>query len=371
MIPAPPDSDSSVPELLQQFEQEYIQADDRKAVLERYAAQHPEKADSFVEIAEVVEMLNAVPLQGGPAATASTAGGPRRHPQPTRFGPYRVVRSIGRGGMGEVYEAIEEPLGRRVAVKTVLRSRTTSASSMIRFERERKTLARLHHTNIVPIFATGSEGDLLYFSMPFIPGASLGQVVKTARSHESTGRSLSHSSFEELLKEAHSRTQSSSPGSAGAAPGPAPKTPVPQPPPAPPSDPPSSAPAPGSALHPLPKGYIRTAVQVMAAVAEGLHHAHEVGVIHRDLKPSNIMVETGGHAWVLDFGLAAVATMGDGAIQAPLAYAVPAVIPGPTPHSPSARSAPPRTWPPSNNAMPGRQTPAPTSGGWGPPSTSS
>ena len=47
-------------------------------------------------------------------------------------------------------------------------------------------------------------------------------------------------------------------------------------------------------------------VQVMAAVAEGLHHAHEAGVIHRDLKPSNIMVETDGHAWVLDFGLAAL-----------------------------------------------------------------
>src|SRR6185312_7848675 len=99
-----------------------------------------------------------------------------------RFGPYRVVRSIGRGGMGEVFEAVEEPLGRRVAIKTIRRSRTTGASLLLRFDRERRTLARLHHTNIVPIYATGREEDLLYFAMPYLSGASLVQVIKTARS---------------------------------------------------------------------------------------------------------------------------------------------------------------------------------------------
>ena len=79
---------------------------------------------------------------------------------------------------------------------------------MVRFDRERETLARIHHTNIVPIFATGSQDDLLYFAMPYISGASLGQVVKTARSHESSGQGPSSSSFEELLQEAHSQTQS-------------------------------------------------------------------------------------------------------------------------------------------------------------------
>ena len=119
--------------------------------------------------------------------------------------------------MGEVYEAVEEPLGARVAVKTIRRSQATSASLLLRFDRERRTLARLHHTNVVPIFATGCEGDLLYFAMPYLSGASLGQVIKTARSHESSGDGLASSSFEELLQEAHSRSQSVLGGSWAAA----------------------------------------------------------------------------------------------------------------------------------------------------------
>jgi hypothetical protein len=112
--------------------------------------------------------------------------------------------------MGEVYEAVEEPLARGVAVKTIRRSQSASAISLLGFDRERRTLARLHHTNNVPILATGCEGELLYFAMPYLSGASLGQVIKTAFSHGSPGSTLSNSSFEALLQEAHSRSQSAS-----------------------------------------------------------------------------------------------------------------------------------------------------------------
>ena len=245
---------------------------------------------------------------GAPALRDARPG--RTKPRiPERFGPYRVVRSIGRGGMGEVYEAVEEPLGRHVAIKT-LRRDATSESLLLRFDRERRTLARLHHTNVVPIYATGSEGDLLYFAMPYLAGASLGQVIKTARSHELSGNGLSSSSFEDLVHEAHSKTQSASdqPEASGTA---APGSPASE-------SPPATAPSPGT--HHLSKAYIRTAVQVMATVAEGLHHAHEAGVIHRDLKPANIIVESDGHAWVLDFGLAALKAT---SAAAPVAFAIP------------------------------------------------
>jgi serine/threonine protein kinase/WD40 repeat protein len=317
-------SDSSVPELLQCFEQELLEAPDAAAVLERYASLYPELAAKLRELAEAIEMLRA-PFERIP----ETGTRPGAADGPERFGPYRVIRSIGRGGMGEVYEAVEEPLGRRVAVKTIRRRQTTNPSLLLRFDRERRTLARLHHTNIVPIFATGREGDLLYFAMPYLSGASLGQVIKTARSQGSSGAGLTSSSFEELLKEAHSRSQAASeppiaagPTRPGEEPGDAGRTP-----------PESAAPATamtsvdGPDPHSLPKAYVRTAVQVMVVVAEGLHHAHQAGVIHRDLKPTNIMVEMDGHAWVLDFGLAAVKAAADGGVPAPMAF--PIAVPAP------------------------------------------
>jgi eukaryotic-like serine/threonine-protein kinase len=177
-------SESSFPELLQQFEQELLETPDPQAVFERYRMLHPALAERFRELLEAIEMLRVALFPQAPEAGSSKGDGN----SPERFGPYRVVRSIGRGGMGEVYEAVEEPLGRRVAVKTIRRSQTTSASLLLRFDRERRTLARLHHTNIVPIFATGCEQDLLYFAMPYLSGASLGQVIKTARSHHGASR---------------------------------------------------------------------------------------------------------------------------------------------------------------------------------------
>ena len=305
MTAASSTSESPVPELIRRFEQELLQAPDPQAVLERYLVLHPEMAGILRELAEAVQMLQATQFRPAPETDPARS----QIANPRRFGPYRVVRSIGRGGMGEVYEAVEEPLGRRVAVKTIRRSQPTSTSLLLRFDRERRTLARLHHTNIVPIFATGCEEDLLYFAMPYLSGASLGQVIKTARSRESSGEGLTRSSFEELLQEAHSRSQSASEEpEVAAAEQPGPARPGVTEPVAvgSPERPSSSTPSPG--LHLLSKTYIRTVVQVMAAVAKGVHHAHEAGVIHRDLKPSNIMVETGGHAWVLDFGLAALKT---------------------------------------------------------------
>jgi serine/threonine protein kinase/WD40 repeat protein len=302
--------ESSVPELLQGFEEELLQASDPGAVLRRYRSLHPELAETLRELAEAIEFLRVAPVHH---ATEVGATG-KQAISPTQFGPYRVVRSIGCGGMGEVLEAIEEPLGRRVAVKTIRRSQATSANLLLRFDRERRTLARLHHTNIVPIFATGRQEDLLYFVMPYLSGASLGQVIKAARSHGSSGSGLASSSFEELLKEAHSRRQSASqaPAPLGATELEDTMAAV------------SGRPTPecSAGPHRFSNVYIRTAVQVMAAVADGLHHAHEAGIVHRDLKPSNIMVDTAGHAWVLDFGLAALKAIPSGELVAPLAFPI-------------------------------------------------
>ena len=105
--------------------------------------------------------------------------------------------------MGKLYEAEEDELHRVVAVKTIKFGRIAEPHLLDRFDRERRTLARLHHTNIVPIYAAGQEAGLLYFSMPRIHGPSLRTVIKVASTWPGASSSpLSVSTFEQLVDEA-------------------------------------------------------------------------------------------------------------------------------------------------------------------------
>src|SRR5207245_2914836 len=91
------------------------------------------------------------------------------------------------GGMGVVYEAVQQPFGRRVAVKTIKHGgRPLSPAIHARFLREQEVLARLHHSHIVPIHAAGQEGDLHYYAMPYIEGATLGNLIGTLRGSSTT-----------------------------------------------------------------------------------------------------------------------------------------------------------------------------------------
>src|SRR5262249_51799596 len=92
---------------------------------------------------------------------------------PAQLGDFRIVREIGRGGMGVVYEAEQISLKRRVALKVLGFGMVVDAEAMQRFQREAETVARLHHTNIVPIFAVGCENGVHYYAMQFIAGFSL------------------------------------------------------------------------------------------------------------------------------------------------------------------------------------------------------
>jgi serine/threonine protein kinase len=106
-------------------------------------------------------------------------------PVPTRLGEFRILRELFGGGMGRVYEAIQEPLGRRVAVKTI-RGDRLSPQMRARFLREQTVLASLHQTHTVPIHTAGQSGDLQYFAMPFIEGVSLHQIIDTVQRQQST-----------------------------------------------------------------------------------------------------------------------------------------------------------------------------------------
>jgi eukaryotic-like serine/threonine-protein kinase len=271
------------------------EGEEKSAVVVRHCRSHPALADRFRKLAAGSINIDSLLATTGPvpgARTLATGPGPTSLPQ--RFGPYRVVRMIGRGGMGEVYEAEEDDLPRHVAVKTVRRSKSTEQGILERFDRERQALARLHHTHIVPIFATGQEGELLYFAMPYIPGVSLNDVVRTAKRHSHSNGGGPLSSFESLVDKARSESSQEPildqrPRSGATEP-----------------EPPRAVPdqTHQSARLTLPMAYFRAVASTMAQAADAVHYAHLDGIIHRDLKPSNIMVERTGHPWVLDFGLA-------------------------------------------------------------------
>ena len=100
-------------------------------------------------------------------------------PHPGRLqtlGDFRIIREVGRGGMGAVFEADQMSLGRRVALKILRFGAVSDPEAIERFRREAETVAKLHHTNIVPIFAVGSERGVNYYAMQFIEGQSLAEV---------------------------------------------------------------------------------------------------------------------------------------------------------------------------------------------------
>src|SRR5262249_43419509 len=97
------------------------------------------------------------------------------------LGDFRIIREIGRGGMGIVYEAEQLSLGRRVALKVLPFAATFDAKHLQRFRNEAQAAAQLHHTNIVPVFAVGSERGVHFYAMQLIAGQSLAHVLRQVR----------------------------------------------------------------------------------------------------------------------------------------------------------------------------------------------
>src|SRR5262249_14734569 len=107
---------------------------------------------------------------------------------PEWMGEYRILREVARGGMGIVYEAVQESLGRHVALKVLPRQSLTQPTHLERFRREAKAVARLHHTNIVPVFGVGEHEGVHYYAMQFIHGQGLDSVLKEVQKLRSQGQ---------------------------------------------------------------------------------------------------------------------------------------------------------------------------------------
>ncbi|HTF90652.1 MAG TPA: serine/threonine-protein kinase [Planctomycetota bacterium] len=179
---------------------------------------------------------------------------------PERLGPFRLLKPLGAGGMGVVYLAVQEDLGREVALKIIRPECLFFPGARKRFRREVEIVASLQHPGIVPIHTVGEASGIPYFTMDLLRGETLAATLERLAS-----RPIASLSGPDL------------------------------------------APDPDHAGYLFEGSWEQACSRVIAQVADALGHAHERSVVHRDIKPSNILVTSDGlsRAVLLDFGLAA------------------------------------------------------------------
>lgn len=212
---------------------------------------------------------------------------------PRYLGDYQLLRELGRGGMGIVFEAEQISLNRRVALKILPTHIANDPETVLRFRREAQAAARLHHGNVVPIFEVGQEGDVCFYAMQLIVGRGLDRLIAERRPAPSSVRPAVAAASMVVTQTLH--------GAAGRRERSRDTLPLPVPGP---SWTPENYQAPvGTVEHDRPSWY-RQAAEMIEQAANGLAYAHARGIIHRDIKPANLLLDTDGVVWISDFGLA-------------------------------------------------------------------
>jgi serine/threonine-protein kinase len=296
-----------------------------------YAERHPEHAARILELFPALELIERLkPAPGDAAGLSGKTGlgvGPGTDPgdRPRRLGDYTILREIGRGGMGVVYEAEHDSLKSRVALKLIHDRFRSNTAALRRFRREAQSAARLHHTNIVPVFDYGEQDGVCYYAMQFIAGVGLEQVLEDVRRlraaaepRAAPGPSIpDEGTTSGAVAEALSvvsrglltgRYATDATATAGV--GSEPTATVTSESAA--ADDRAPAAPRGAATRPdsstlagrADTVYFREVVRLAAQVADALDYAHRQGVVHRDIKPANLLLDAQGNAWVADFGLA-------------------------------------------------------------------
>jgi eukaryotic-like serine/threonine-protein kinase len=221
---------------------------DRRELL----ARNPEIAPELSACLQGLSFVNSAVAQL--TATAADDGGGWRgdadSPMAQPLGDFQLIRQIGRGGMGVVYEAMQLSLNRRVAVKILPFTAALDEKHLQRFKNEAQAAAQLHHTHIVPVYSIGCERSVHYYAMQLIDGQSMADLIRDLRRDSPSNRDLTE------LRANH-----------------------------------------------RPE-YFRRITRWGIQAAEALDYAHQLGVVHRDIKPANLLVDRAGSLWITDFGLA-------------------------------------------------------------------
>jgi serine/threonine protein kinase len=254
---APPSDDNP---RLRQAVQEYLhqleagQRPDRQ----EFAARFPDLAEEMAPYLEALDMVHiTVPhLSSSTAANPAPPGGETVPPEP--IGDFLLVREIGRGGMGVVYEAVQRSLGRRVALKVLPFAASLDARQLVRFKHEAQAAANLHHPHIVPVYGVGSERGVHFYAMQIIEGQNLAALLEELRLAEAADSATRSALAIQFSSQRSNRMAD----------------------------------------------YFRTVVRLIAQAADALDHAHGLGIVHRDVKPANLLLDESGNIWITDFGLA-------------------------------------------------------------------
>ncbi len=242
--------------------------------------EHPEHAAQLVRL---VPTMQAIAELGEPAdESLSPLDVPvDQRELPRALGDYRIIRELGRGGMGVVYEAEQISLGRRVALKVLPLASLLDKRQLERFRNEARAAAMLKHPNIVSVFQTGCERGVHYYAMELVDGQSLADVINGIR-HQAVVYEAEYSVPNESGSDLSEESRHSTSGET---------MPV----------------AMLSTSHSQDReAFFRFVAQLGIQAAEALQYAHQEGVIHRDIKPSNLLLDDESKLWISDFGLAQI-----------------------------------------------------------------
>ncbi|MBC8875195.1 MAG: serine/threonine protein kinase [Planctomycetes bacterium] len=266
-----------------------------------YATKYPEYAGRIETLFPTVAMMEQLRTEEkskrAAAARRAGFGGP-----PDHIGDFDIIREIGRGGMGIVYEAEQRSLARRVAVKVLPKHVLLLDKHLKRFQREAQTAAKLRHTNIVSVFGVGEQDGLHYYVMPLIRGIGLDEIIRELCRADTSDRDIKRV-VPALVADKFPTTESAA-GNVGEATSSFNRKP-------------EACASPRARLRlavkrsqsgvcsiGVPAGNWRTVAHFGIQAAEALDHAHVQGTLHRDIKPGNLLVDADGVVCVADFGLA-------------------------------------------------------------------
>ncbi|MCA9192958.1 MAG: protein kinase [Planctomycetales bacterium] len=268
MPPKLPSSERLV-EILNDLVSRYPDASEQE--LEGFISGYPGQANELRSMLPTIRLLAMLQGMATDCETRGSAGPDRT------IGDFRLIREIGRGGMGVVYEAEQISLSRRVALKVLQLAGLVDEHRVTRFRNECYAAAQLHHSNIVDVYTVNCEAGIHYYAMRHVAGQNLSQFIKHEKNSEATVVCNSHT-----MSSTHAESEVSEVAGSDST--------VPD--------------------YSFPESIrferIQLAANVGRQAASALAYAHSVGVIHRDIKPSNLLLESSGKVWVTDFGLARV-----------------------------------------------------------------